>query len=69
MASLVGAGIISAWFVLLWLWLFLDEWIYAVRHKIEKRGGTTPGGQPWYIVMLVVFIAPEEGLVSAILRC
>lgn len=35
-ASLVGAGIISAWFVLLWLWLFLDEWIFTVRQKMRK---------------------------------
>ena len=34
--SLVGAGIISTWFILLWLWLFLDEWIYTLRRKAEK---------------------------------
>ena len=34
--SLVGAAIISSWFVLLWLWIFLDEWIYTVRKKLEK---------------------------------
>ncbi|KAF2014519.1 hypothetical protein BU24DRAFT_423445 [Aaosphaeria arxii CBS 175.79] len=35
--SLVGAAIVSLWFAILWLWLFLDEWIYTVRRKIEKR--------------------------------
>lgn len=35
--SLIGAAIISTWFILLWLWLFLDEWIYTLRRKIKKR--------------------------------
>jgi hypothetical protein len=35
--SLLGAAVISAWFILLWLWIFLDEWIYTVRRKLEKR--------------------------------
>ena len=33
--SLVGATIISSWFILLWLWIFLDEWIYTVRRKLN----------------------------------
>ncbi|KAH7109610.1 hypothetical protein B0J11DRAFT_544875 [Dendryphion nanum] len=37
MASLVGAGIISTWFVLLWLWLFLDEWVFTIKQKMKKR--------------------------------
>ncbi|KAF2734983.1 hypothetical protein EJ04DRAFT_435966 [Polyplosphaeria fusca] len=35
--SLVGAAIISLWFVALWLWIFLDEWIYTVRRKMARR--------------------------------
>lgn len=35
--SLIGAAVISAWFILLWLWIFLDEWIYTVRHKLDKK--------------------------------
>ncbi|KAF2688348.1 hypothetical protein K458DRAFT_440040 [Lentithecium fluviatile CBS 122367] len=35
--TLMGAAVISAWFILLWLWIFLDEWIYTVRHKLEKE--------------------------------
>jgi hypothetical protein len=37
MISLVGAAIVSSWFILLWLWIFLDEWIYTVRQKLKKR--------------------------------
>jgi hypothetical protein len=35
--SLLGAAIISMWFILLWLWIFLDEWIFTIRRKLEKR--------------------------------
>ncbi|KAF2801233.1 hypothetical protein K505DRAFT_291442 [Melanomma pulvis-pyrius CBS 109.77] len=35
--SLVGAAVISSWFISLWLWIFLDEWIYTVRRKLEKK--------------------------------
>lgn len=35
--SLGGAGIIAAWLVLLWLWVFLDEWVYTIRRKRGKR--------------------------------
>ncbi|KAF2205141.1 hypothetical protein GQ43DRAFT_362993 [Delitschia confertaspora ATCC 74209] len=38
--SLVGAAIISLWFVLLWLWLFTDEWVFTVRRKMEKKRET-----------------------------
>jgi len=38
--SLVGAAIISVWFTLLWLWMFLDEWIYTLRRKLKKRRGS-----------------------------
>ncbi|KAH8696949.1 hypothetical protein GQ44DRAFT_744375 [Phaeosphaeriaceae sp. PMI808] len=37
--SLVGAAIVSTWFILLWLWMFLDEWICTVRCKLKKRQG------------------------------
>ncbi|KAF2176598.1 hypothetical protein K469DRAFT_678511 [Zopfia rhizophila CBS 207.26] len=35
--SLMGAAIISIWFIFLWLWIFLDEWVYTMRRKLEKR--------------------------------
>ncbi|KAK7177813.1 hypothetical protein PSPO01_16137 [Paraphaeosphaeria sporulosa] len=34
--SLVAAAIISSWFILLWLWMFLDEWIYTIKQKLAK---------------------------------
>lgn len=37
--SFVGAATISSWFILLWLWIFLDEWIYTMRRKFEKKRG------------------------------
>ena len=35
--SLIVAIIIAIWFTLLWLWIFMDEWIYTIRRKLEKR--------------------------------
>ncbi|KAJ4382593.1 hypothetical protein N0V86_001815 [Didymella sp. IMI 355093] len=35
--SLVGSAVVAGWFVLLWLWMFLDEWVYTARRKLEKR--------------------------------
>jgi hypothetical protein len=35
--SLLGAAFISAWFILLWSWIFMDEWIYTVKQKLKKR--------------------------------
>ena len=35
--SLVGAVVIAVWFGALWLWMFLDEWVYTVRRKLEER--------------------------------
>jgi hypothetical protein len=35
--SLVGVAIVSSWFICLWPWMFLDEWIYTIRQKREKR--------------------------------
>jgi hypothetical protein len=35
--SLVGSAVVAGWFVLLWLWMFLDEWVYTARQKVEKR--------------------------------
>ena len=31
--SLVGSAVVAGWFVLLWLWMFLDEWVYTARWK------------------------------------
>jgi hypothetical protein len=35
--SIVSTAVIAMCFVVLWLWMFLDEWIYTVRRKREKR--------------------------------
>jgi hypothetical protein len=35
--SLVGAAVISVWLVSLWLWIFLDEWIFTVKRVREKK--------------------------------
>ncbi|KAH8723276.1 hypothetical protein GQ44DRAFT_315548 [Phaeosphaeriaceae sp. PMI808] len=35
--SLLRAAVISAWFILLWLWIYLDEWIYTARHKLGEE--------------------------------
>jgi hypothetical protein len=35
--SLTGAVAISTCFVLLWLWIFLDEWIFTIRRRREKK--------------------------------
>jgi hypothetical protein len=37
MVSLAGAALVSIWLILLWLWIFLDEWIFTVRQRIAKR--------------------------------
>jgi hypothetical protein len=37
MVSMVGAAIVSTWFILLWLWIFSDEWIFTVRHRMAKK--------------------------------
>ncbi|KAF2138912.1 uncharacterized protein K452DRAFT_275814 [Aplosporella prunicola CBS 121167] len=33
MLSLVGTALIALAFALLWLWMFIDEWLYAIRHR------------------------------------
>jgi uncharacterized membrane protein len=43
--TLMGAAVISAWFILLWLWIFLDEWIYTVRHKMGKERESRNGSR------------------------
>ncbi|KAK7178600.1 hypothetical protein PSPO01_15344 [Paraphaeosphaeria sporulosa] len=35
--SLVAAACVSSWFILLWLWMFLDEWMYTIRQKLTKK--------------------------------
>jgi hypothetical protein len=35
--SLAGCAVVTAWFALLWLWMFLDEWVYTTKHRLEKR--------------------------------
>jgi len=43
--AMMGAAVISAWFILLWLWIFLDEWIYTVRHKRKKERESRDGSR------------------------
>ncbi|KAF1828122.1 hypothetical protein BDW02DRAFT_575134 [Decorospora gaudefroyi] len=35
--SLVATAVIAVCFVVLWLWMFLDEWVYTVRRRLEER--------------------------------
>jgi hypothetical protein len=35
--SLVGTVAIAVCFVVLWLWMFVDEWVYTLRRKRERR--------------------------------
>jgi hypothetical protein len=41
--SLIGAIIVAVWFVVLWVWIFLDEWVYTARRKLEKRSTKRDG--------------------------
>jgi hypothetical protein len=35
--SIVGTAVVALCFVVLWLWMFLDEWMYTVRQKWKAR--------------------------------
>jgi hypothetical protein len=35
--SLIGTLAIAVCFVILWLWIFVDEWVFTVRRKFERR--------------------------------
>lgn len=35
--SLIGAAFVAACFVLLWLWIFSDEWIFAIRSRLQRK--------------------------------
>jgi hypothetical protein len=37
MISIVGAAVVALCFVVLWLWMFLDEWVYTLRQKWKAR--------------------------------
>lgn len=37
--SLVATAFVSLCFVLLWLWMIVDEWVYAIRCRSRKRQG------------------------------
>lgn len=37
--TLVGTALISLCFILLWLWMIVDEWLYAIRCQLGKRRG------------------------------
>lgn len=34
--SLLGSAVIVGWFLFLWLWMVLDEWVYAARRQLGK---------------------------------
>jgi hypothetical protein len=36
---LIGAALLSLFFIILWLWLFLNEWVYAIRVRRQKKRG------------------------------
>jgi hypothetical protein len=35
--SVVGTAIVALCFAVLWLWMFLDEWVYTLRQKWKAR--------------------------------
>ncbi|KAF2135208.1 uncharacterized protein K452DRAFT_281844 [Aplosporella prunicola CBS 121167] len=35
--ALVGTAFVGLAFVLLWLWMVVDEWLYAIRHRWKKH--------------------------------
>ena len=35
--GLILTALVSVWFLLLWLWLILDEWVFAIRSRLRKR--------------------------------
>ncbi|KAF1922312.1 uncharacterized protein M421DRAFT_427059 [Didymella exigua CBS 183.55] len=35
--SIVGTAVVALCFVVLWLWMFLDEWVYTVKQKWKAR--------------------------------
>jgi hypothetical protein len=35
--SLLGAAVVSGWFLGLWLYMFIDEWVYTLRERWWKR--------------------------------
>ncbi|KAH9860302.1 hypothetical protein J1614_011632 [Plenodomus biglobosus] len=37
--SIFGTTVVALCFLVLWLWIFLDEWVYTARVKWEKRSG------------------------------
>jgi hypothetical protein len=38
--SLLGTIAVAVCFVALWLWMFLDEWVYTLRHKLAMRSSS-----------------------------
>jgi hypothetical protein len=35
--SLLGAGVVSGWFLGLWLYMFIDEWVYTLKERWWRR--------------------------------
>src|SRR5690242_791733 len=35
--SLAGTSLVTMCFATLWLWMFIDEWIYTIRRRFEER--------------------------------
>ncbi|ORY13428.1 hypothetical protein BCR34DRAFT_672976 [Clohesyomyces aquaticus] len=34
---LVGTMVVAGWFIALWLYIFIDEWVYTLRQKAKRR--------------------------------
>ncbi|KAF2022641.1 hypothetical protein EK21DRAFT_105676 [Setomelanomma holmii] len=37
MLSAVATTVVAVCFMVLWLWMFLDEWVYTVRRRLARR--------------------------------
>jgi hypothetical protein len=35
--SLVGAAVVSGWFLGLWLYMFIDEWVFTLKERWRRR--------------------------------
>lgn len=38
--SLVGTAVIAVCFMVLWLWMVVDEWVYTLRKKLQSRSNS-----------------------------
>ena len=37
MLSVIVTTVIAACSIVLWLWMFVDEWVYTIRKRLDKR--------------------------------